>query len=183
MPQSEKETSSIPTTLNNDTARHKMIFLSMLSGALAYRDKYIGKELEENRALTDEMAASAVADKKKISTPAKAKKVQQKANHMHYEFKKRVERFNALCAKEIDSAWQEFKKPNNNAFQDYIDNFGAVLEETINSKNISELVSVCQAYNAGLLGDVLAVINEKRADAVEDANEKLDNIINGNFKI
>jgi hypothetical protein len=168
------------TTLNNEKAKHKMIFLSLLSGAMAYRNKYIEHELAENKVLCEEMGNSALSDKGKVNTPGKIRRVQQKAAHMHYEFKKKVERFNSIYTQEIEMSWQEFKKPTDNSFQEYIDNFGAILEQVINSANIPELLSVCQAYNAGLLDEAVKVIIAAQAQEKEGFFEKVENIEKNN---
>jgi hypothetical protein len=172
---SEKETSStIKTTLNDETARHKMIFLALLSGVMEYRAQFIDKDLEANMVLCESMAEAMINDpKKKVNTPGKKKRVEQKSMHMHYDYKKKVERFDKVCTEEIAAVSQEFKIPDSEDFKAYCAGMGVIFEQYLNAKNTGDLISVCKAYNSGLLDELL---NTLRAEQVEEKKEFFDKV-------
>lgn len=152
-----------------------MIFLALLSGAVAYRQNYIEQEVEDNRILCEEMGNSMVNDNaKKINTAAEQKKVRQKMAGTHYVFRKRVERFTDACLKEIEMAKSEFKIPTNKSFENYIKGFGVIIEQYLNAKDTGDILSVCQAYNAGLLDEALNVIKTQAMEQMDEVLDKLD---------
>jgi hypothetical protein len=175
MPPSENETSSaIKTTLNDETYRHKMIFLALLSGAMEYRAQYIPADMESNRVLCEEMGTAMINDpKKKVNTPGKRKAVEKKAMHMHYDYKKKVEHFDKVCSDEIKLVMQEFKNANSEEFKEYCAGMGVIFEQYINSSSTRDFIAVCKAYNAGLLNEVLKVI---QAEQVEEKAEFFDKV-------
>lgn len=178
---SETETSLPPvTTLNNETARHKMIFLALLSCAMEYRKTYIEQDVEANRVLCEEIGNVTISEKSKVKpkrgqmkVATMEKKVTAKMITIHNEYKRKVEKFNDICAKEIEFVRQEFKIDNDKKFNTYAEGFGKMVEQYINAKSTGDIVSVCHAYNAGLLDELLKAI---RSDEVEEKEEFLNKV-------
>lgn len=168
------ETSSPMTTLNNQTAKHKMIFLAMLTSAITYRKEYIDKDIEANRVYCQEMGSGIASDPRyKNITKGKLAKLQRGAAGMHHTFRHKAEKFDKVCGEEIEAVKGEFKILNEKTFQSYAEGFGSMIEQYLNAKSTGDILSVCQAYNAGLLDELLKVI---QADSIEEKEEYLKKV-------
>lgn len=171
---SSSETSSPMTTLNNQTARHKMIFLAMLTSAMTYRKEYIDKDIEANRVYCQELGSGIASDPRyKNITKGKLAKLQRGAAGMHHTFRHKAEKFDKVCGEEIEAVKGEFKILDEKAFRSYADGFGSMIEQYLNAKSTGDILSVCQAYNAGLLDELLKVI---QADSIEEKEEYLKKV-------
>lgn len=173
------EISSPMTTLNNPAARRKMIFLALLSGAMIYRQDYINDEVEAHRVMCEEMGNSMINDpEKKVKTAGQKKKVTQRAAAIHYLFRNKVQKFDKVCTEEITAVSQEFNILDKEAFKSYAEGFGSIIEQYLNAKDTGDLISVCQAYNAGLLDEVILAMRVEQVEQKEEFLNRVESIGN-----
>jgi hypothetical protein len=138
------------------TARYKMIFLALLESAMRYRDAYEQEELEIYSSQLINDVDKHISEKKLNGT--RERKISEKVRGAVLNKKLELEKFSSMAHKEIGVVRKTFNNNIDDIFDRYATGFGLMIEHYLNAKNGGDLLALCNAYNKGLLDDVIAAM-------------------------
>lgn len=138
-------------------ARYKMIFLALLESAMRYREGYWRDELE----IFGSHLLEEAGDSPSLTT-FQALKRAKKMDGVILEKKMVLEKFNSQTYREIETMRKLFSSGADNTFDEYATGFGLIAEQYIDAKNTSDILTLCKAYNDGLLDELLKAIKTEK---------------------
>ncbi len=155
---------------NQDLYRLKLVYLALLSGAMAYKEGIWRKEVDNYNILLANQGEE--LSKKNNATFTKDRKLLNKIKAMSLDFEQKQTLFNTRAYAEIAEVKAQFNVKDNEAFDSYSDGFGLIIGEYVTAKNTAELLRVCQAYNAGLLDNLLEILKEVKPEVEPPATDE-----------
>lgn len=163
--ENEKVTVEEVSKENQDLYRLKLVYLALLSGAMAYKEGIWRKEVDNYNALLADQGEE--LSKKNNATFTKDRKLLNKIKAMSLDFEQKQILFNTKAYAEIQEVKAQFNVKDNEVFDSYSDGFGLIIGEYVMAKNTSELLMVCKAYNQGLLDELIKEL--RKVEPVEPA--------------
>lgn len=149
----------------------RIISLALLEASNRYREAFYREEADF---MMDRMNKMFMPQISKLPFSKREKK-ERELIAANVKFRQDLKKFTDDCYKEISRLTKELSKESAVRFDNYATGFAVLMEEFLKAKNTTELLTVCQIYNAGKMDEVFGNLEIlQNGKSLNDKNEQKD---------